>query len=411
MSFLLRRNLPLAFAEWHDDFSTYAVGPIVQPWVHLGDGTPADINSLGQLHIPQNYLTVNAGGESYEFEPFTPAWGIEMEFLFPVTGIASQTFSMYLTDSWAKIGGTFQNCVGIRMIHAPVAGGDLVQVIEFADALSVNGSLAQWSSPVIFNGNTLRLTVWVDDDQWIRCWLNGTYLGSVLITDATYKFGDTRRCVRFLDAALCDVVITEIDHYDRPPDFPSLNSWTDQIFADDFARADGAVGNGWTQYGTDAQLTSGVWVHTGGTDDSCAIVRDTGIASNPVRITGTIRSPNGTADCSLLLLVDPSGPAALGANVYNNKVYLSVLSGSLTSPTWHDLGSRTTGVSVATGDQIGLGVYGNAAFLEVNGERVAYAIDIGSAISLANAGAGARVSHRSFNTSGGWDDIRIYSGV
>lgn len=409
MSFLLRRNLPRAFAEWHDDFGEYAVGSIVQPWVHLGDGTTADIDSSHRLHIPQNYLTVNAGGESYEFEPFTPAWGIELKFLFPVTGLASQSFSMYLTDSWAKIGGTFQDCVGIRMIHAPVAGGDLVQVIEFADALSVNGSLAQWSSPVTFNGTTLTLKVWVDDDQWIRVWLNGTYLGSVLVTDPTYVFSDTRRCARFLDAALCDVWILDIDHYDRAPTFPNINVWS-QIFADDFP-VDGAVGGDWTQYGSDAQVSGGVWVHTGGADDSCAIVRSTGIASNPVRITGTIRSPNGTADCSLYLLADPSGPAALAANVYNSKLYLSVLSGSFTSPTWHDLGSRTSGVSVADGDQIGLGVYGSVAWLEVNEERLVYAVDLGSAISLANSGAGARVSHKSFNASGGWDDIRIYSGV
>ena len=410
MSFLLRRNLPLAYAEWHEDFSGYAVGPIVQPWVHLGDGSPADIDSLHRLHIPSNYLTVDAGGESYEFEPFTPNWGVEMDLLFPVTGIASQTFSMYLTDSWAKIGGAFQDCVGIRLVHAPVVGGDRVQVIEFKDPLSVNFSFTAWNSPVTFNGNALSLGVWVDDDQFVRVWLNGTYLGSVVV-DAGYRFTDTRRCVRFLDAALCDVWVTRVDHYDRPSSFPSLNSWTEQIFVDDFERSDGAVGGDWTQYGSDAQLSGGVWVHTGGTDDSCAIVRGTGIANNPVRITGTIRSPNNTADCSLYLLANTSTPAALAANVYGNKVYLSVLSGSFTSPTWHDLSSRTSGISVADGDRIGLGVYGSVAFLEVNGERVAYAIDIGSAISLANSGAGARVSHRSFNASGGWDDIRIYSGV
>lgn len=407
--FLLRRNLPLAWAGWYDDFTSYSVGTIQPPWVHLGDGTTADIDVLHRLHIPSNFATSNVGGESYEFMPFTPNWGLELSFEFPVTGLAGQGFSVYLTDSWTKIGATFANCIGVRMLHDPALFSDSVQVTEFDSPTSANFSFTRWDSPVTFNGTVLNLRVWVDEDQFIRVWLQDTYLGSVMVTSA-YKFSPTRRCVRFSNVALCDVWVHSVDHYDRPGSFPNANVWS-SIFYDDFARPDGAVGNGWTQSGSDAQLTSGVWVHTGGTDDSCAILRDTGLTGGKVRVMGTVRSPNGTADCSLYALANSAGTQALAANIYNNKIYISRLSGSLTSPTWNDYTALTSGVAVNDGDQIALGVYGDLAWIEQNGTRVAYASGISTLIPATNSLAGARVSHSSLNASGGWDDIRIYSGI
>jgi hypothetical protein len=408
VSFLLRRNLPLAWAGWFDDFTTYSVGTIVQPWVHLGDGTAADFNSSGQLHIPNNYLTVNAGGESYEFEPFTPNWGFEMECLFPVTGLASQSFSAYLTDSWAKIGATFQNCVGIRLIHAPVAGGELVQVIEFADAMSVNTALAAWSSPVTYNGTTLNLRVWVDDDQWIRVWLNNTYLGSVLITDATYKFGDTRRCVRFLDAALCDVLVNSIDHYDRPTNFPSSkNLWT-STYTDDFSAS-----SGWTAFGTDASITGGEFQMTGTTAGSNGILRDAGFAGNKTRIRATVGSvaPNNTAGSSLILRSLSDGSQAIVATVYSGTVTISQMTGSLASPTWVTFYTRSSGIAIASGDVLDFYVYEDFAWLEQNGTRIAYASYVANTVPKSNSWVGMFVSRSGSTNSSSWTDVQIFSGI
>ncbi len=406
MSFLLRRNLPLAWAGWYDNFSSYSAGTIEAPWVHLGDGTAATISS-SQIVIPSNTSTSNGGGESYEFMPFTPNWGFEAYLNDPVTGALAQTFNVYFTDSWSKIGAAFANMAGVRLVHG--VDSELVAITEFSSFLSVASVIGEWTSPVTFDAGWLTLRIWVDEDLFMRIWINGIYVGAGQL-DSTYAFGATRRCVRFCNTCLNTVTMAWVDHYDRPGSFPNANVWS-SIFYDAFGRSDGAIGNGWTQIGSDAQLTSGVWVHTGGTDDSDAIIRDTGLTGGKVRVTGTIRSPNGTADCSLYALVNSGGTQALAANVYSNKVYISQLSGSLTSPTWTDFAPLTSGVTIADGDQISLGVYGDVAWIEQNGNRILRAAGISGAIPATNSLAGARVSHKSFNASGGWDDIRIYSGV
>jgi hypothetical protein len=414
MSFLIRRNLPLAWAGWYDSFDRAIENPVKQPWVHLGDGGTADINNLQELHIPQNFGTVNGGGESYAFQPFTPHWGLEFEIWFPVEGLAAQAFSTYFTNSWTKIGATFLNCVGVRLMHAPVAGGDTIQVSEFNDVMSLNSAKASWSSPVGYNGGYLNVMIWIENDEWMRVWLNGTYVGSCMISPS-FKLGPGRRCVRFLNTALCDVWMRWIDHYDRMSSIPSVNVWTSVLY-DDFNRANGTIGNGWTQIGTNSAIQSNSWAVTGTSDGYRGLIRDTSLTGGKVRVQATVggnNAPSSATTSALVLCSNAAGTQGLCANIASNQVYISRFSSALSSnpPTFTVFDQLSSGVSVASGDVLAFSVYNGIAWLEKNGTPILYTGNAHGVVPATNSYAGLGVSRSSSNISNSWNDVRIYSGV
>ncbi|WP_280265329.1 hypothetical protein [Nocardia wallacei] len=410
MSWLLVRSQPRKLAGWQFPQNNTVAGPLVQPFKHLGDGTPADINFLRELHIPANGSTTNGGGESWEWQPFTPHWGIDFTIWWPVGGNLAQAFDAYFTDSWTKIGAAFTNLAGIRISHAPLDTGQTIHVAQAANVLA-GAVLKRFPSPIAFNGNYLPLRMWVDDDRWIRVWLGGTYLGSATL-HPTYYFGPTRRCVRFLNEASNDAWIKPIHHYDRTPTIPSGITWTQQFY-DDFNRGNGPVANGWTVFGAEGQIVNGSYSTTGTSDGSRGILRPTGITNGRMRIETTIGGnigPNNTADSSIVLCANSGGTAALTANIFGNALYLSRLSGSLTSPTFTDFDSLT-GISVASGDAVAWSVFDGVGWLEVNGVRRLYAADVHALVSAGNEYAGLRVERAPIaQNSNSWNDIRILAG-
>jgi hypothetical protein len=414
VSFLIRRNLPLAWAGWYDSFSEYPVGTIRKPWVHLGDGTPADFTTEGWLHIPQNFSHSNGGGESYEWMPFTPNWGFETELWFPVEGLAAQRFSMYFTDSWSTIGASFQDVVGISLSRAELGTGvATIQAAEFESMWSVGGSTAQWNSPVgQFYGQWITVRIWVENDEWIRIWLNDIYVGSKLVTPS-FRFGPRRRCVRFLNAALCSCWLAWVDHYDRTPSIPPVTVWS-SVQYDDFNRANGSTGGVWSQFGTDVGIASNSLSFTGASDGSSGVLWNTGNSSGKVRIEATVggnNGPNATADSSLILCSNAAGTQALSANIYNGGLYISNLSGSLTSPTMSDLNTLPSGVTVAAGDKVAFAVHNGTSWLEINGVPKLYVGAPHGTVPANNTYAGLRVERTSGVNSTSWNDVRIFSGV
>ncbi|MGW5387221.1 hypothetical protein [Nocardia sp. NPDC003963] len=409
MSFLIRRNLPLAWAGWYDSFDTYGVGALKRPWRHLGDGTPADFNALGELHIPTNYNHTNGGGESYEWMPFTPHWGFECEIWFPVEGLLAQRFSVYFTDSWSRIGAAFQNVVGVSLSHAPGGTGETVQVAEFASIWSAAANAQMWNSPIgAYYGQYVTLRVWVENDEYIRVWLNGSYAGSAMVAPG-FKFGPRRRCARFLNAALCDVWMRWIQHYDKPSSVPAVNVWVPQ-FSDNFT---GTIGSGWTQIGTGAGVLSDSWAVTGTTDGSRGLLRNTGVSTGRVRIEATVGGavgPNNTASSGLVLCSNAAGTSGLIANVIAGQLGIGYFSDSLSGnpPTFTYYRTLTTGVTVAAGDKIAFSSYGGLIWIEINGAPRLYAV---SDSYIANTYAGLRVSRASSTNSASWNDVAIYTGL
>jgi hypothetical protein len=414
MSFLLRRNLPWAWGGWYDSFEEYGVSPLQWPWVHLGDGTPADFNNLGELHIRQNPTTTNGGGESYEFMPFTPNWGFEAEFFWPAGGASAQAFDFLFTNTWADIGAAFVNCAGIRFYYRTSPLSQNIYIAEYPSIMGIGTLLSTFVPPSPVNNTTVTFRMWIDDDQWCRLWFNGTYMGSATI-ESGFKFGPGRRCLRIFNNSLSDAYIRWIYHYDRIGSFPADTAWT-QIFYDNFNGRSGNQNgvNGWTQIGTNAGVASDSWATNGTTDGSRGLIRNTGITNGRMRITATVGGAagiNGTADSSLVLCSNSAGTQALCANIFNSKIYISDLSSSIggSSPTFTDQTSKTSGVTVNTGDVVGFTVYDGLCYIDINGSRTLYSGAANATTPASNSYAGLRVERASFNDSNSWNDVTIYS--
>ncbi|WP_280333104.1 hypothetical protein [Nocardia wallacei] len=340
--------------------------------------------------------------------PFTSCYGHEYEVVWPVSGPGDQFLQLFIMPNWSIVGPNFTNTLGVRLMHQTVGASDSVRIQQWASLTSLSSDVATASPPVPLNGSVpLTLKVWVEDDQFVGVWVNGTYtVGGVL--NSAFRTGPGRRGMNLMQFSVATAKYQWADVYDRKPSCPGDEHWS-PLFTDDFERPDGAVGNGWTQFGTSASIVSGWWTTTGTTDGNRAIVRDSGIASGFQRVSGVIRNPNNTADCSLLLRVNAAGTQALGCNVFGNKLYISRMSGSLTSPTWNDFSN--TSLTVNDGDTVTFSAWDDWAWVEINGVRRAYAPTVTGVVPTTNSWVGARVSRSAFNNSGAWDEVRIYSGV
>ncbi|NKY60335.1 hypothetical protein [Nocardia flavorosea] len=418
MSFLMRRNLPLAWAGWFDDFTSYTTGSIQLPWRHLGDGTTADITEDDTLHIPSNVATVTGGGESYAYQPFTPNWGVELEVYFPVEGLVVQSFAIYFTDSWTTIGGAFQNCVGVRLMNAPlVYSGHVFQLVHFYSMMSADDNLSYWSAPASFFGQWHTVQIWCEDDKWIRIWMNGTYVGSQMIRPA-FRLGPGRRCLRFVNAALCDTWIRKLYHYDRPPSIPPKTVWQ-QDFYDDFNGRSGNQNgvNGWVQYGADAAVVADSWSTTATTEGNWqGLLRDTGNLSGRQRIEATVGGnigPNNGAASALILATNTAADQGLAANIFGNKLWVSNWSGNIATASFtmmQDL-PESFGLTVKSGDRVAFSIYNGIGWIEINDVPQLCVGWMHGVVPAANNYAGLRVGRGSSGNSHSWNDVRIFSGL
>ncbi|WP_280357060.1 hypothetical protein [Nocardia otitidiscaviarum] len=416
--FLLRRNLPHAWAGWYDDFTSYSPGDVVGknywPWVHLGGGR-SFINNVAELVVTEQVVNDDGRGPSYEWQPFTKNWGFETEVWYPVEGLDNQLFTMGFTNSWSQVGAQFQDVCLILLYH-DVGGTDKVQYREAASMWGPPQKQVTWPSPIgQFYGKTLNVRVWCDNDEWIRVWLNGSYVGSTMVTP-NYALGPGRRCMRFMNRSYCNAYVREVDHYDRSSSIPPKTVWTSVVFSDDFDRADGPVGNGWTQIGSNAEIVNNSWSTISTTNGSRGLIRDIGVTSGRVRVEATVGGnigPSSSSDSSLILLSNAAGTAGLAANIFSGSLYISRFSSSLSDdpPTFSDLDSRTDGVTVAAGDKVAFSLYNAALWIEVNDVPLLYAYTTFATVPVTNSWAGLRVGRRSGADSNSWNDVTIYQGV
>lgn len=405
MGFLIRRNLPKAWAGYYDGFQRADENPVQPPWRHLGDGDVTKIVG-NQLKVHGNYASSNGGGPTYQWQPFTSNWGAEISFGWPVSGLAPQQFCLMFSNSWTQVDASFTNVVLVYCGHEVAA--QTVQYQERPNPFASAVVTRSWSSPVSFGAtNPINLRVWVENDEWIRIWTNGTYVGSVHISSG-YRPAQGRRCLRILNASLTDAYVYSHNHYDRPSTVPPLSVWS-SIFYDDFNRSDGAVGNGWTQLGTDAGIVSNRYTHTGTGTNSVGLIRDVGDLAGRARIEAIVRSPSSAADGSLMLFCNSAGTQALVANIYSNHIYLGRMTSSVNgTPSFSDF--QDIGVTVADGDKLAFSVYSEICWLEINDVPVLYAGNVHDVVPDTNQYAGLRV-RRDGSDGVKFDDVRIYSGI
>ncbi|MFD3594257.1 hypothetical protein ACFWU5_16135 [Nocardia sp. NPDC058640] len=405
MSFLIRRNLPRAWAGWSDSFQRPPQNPLQHPWKHLGGGE-SFINALEELVCTQQIVNDDGRGPSYEWMPFTPNWGFEANIYYPVEGIDNQIFMMGFTNTWVNVAATFQNVFGVWLYHE-LGGGDYIQTGEVPSMWSPIQNRRSWPAPGgNFIGRDLNIRIWIENDEYARIWLNNTYVGSSMISPG-WKLGPGRRCMRFMNRSYCNTYVRHVNHYDRPGTVPPKSVWS-TVFYDDFNRADGAADNGWTQLGTDAGIVSNRYTHTGTNNNSVGLIRNVGNLDGRARIECVVRNPSGV-DGSLMLFCNAAGDQALVANVFNNHVYLARMTSSVNgTPGFFDF--QDGGVAIADGDTLTFTVYDEMSWLEVNGIPKLYAGNVHNVVPHTNAYAGLRV-RRNGSDSVKFDDVRIYSGI
>lgn len=409
--FLLRRNLPLAYQGYFDAFNRGAEVPVRQPWGQWGDrDANAFIDSSHQLNLP-SAPSGKAGGVSLEFMPFTKCYGHEYAVNWPVTGPGDQFLQLFIMPNWSIIGPDFTNTLGVRLMHQSVGAGDSVRIQQWSSLTSLSNDVATNSSPVPLDGSVpLKLRVWVEDDQFVAVWVNDQITCAGMLSPS-FKTGPGRRGMNLMQFSTAVALYQWADVYDREPSCPGDEHWS-LTFTDDFNRTDGQVANGWTVFDTAGQIVSGSYTTTGGSDGSRAIIRDSGITSGFQRasaIVGGAKGPNNSADASIILRANAAGTQALACNVYGDRFYLSYLSGgTLSSPTWTDF--NQTANTLANGDKVTFSAWGDWCWVEVNGVRKAYALNISSVAPQSNSHMGLRVARKPFNDSHSWNSVSFYSG-
>lgn len=406
MSFLIRRNLPWAWAGYRDLDALHArpdENPIRPPWKVVNSDRPVQLLN-NQLVIADALATpFKVGGVSYEFMPYTKNWGIEFDLNIDGNIIQQQFFAMALSSSWAKVG--FSDLIEVPMFAIwrdqtsttqnlrVIVYRSLAQIDTLAQSESING---------LINKQWYRVKLWVDNDRYVRWYINDTLYFAYWLP-SQYAAAPNRRGMNLLNQTTNPAYIRNYRHYDRPSDFQIGITWHNQVVFDNFNS--GVLNPAWVQTGADAGISNGQWVTTGSNDGSRALTVNTAVTHGAQRVEGVIRNPAASnADASLLLRVAADGTSGLAANFYSGGVYLARFTGSLTTPTMLDYTS--TGITIKDGDRVAFSVNGEGAWVEVNGVIVLMAF-LNGYVPGTQPRAGARVSRRNFTNSGGWDELKV----
>ncbi|AHH22117.1 hypothetical protein NONO_c73610 [Nocardia nova SH22a] len=410
MSTYLRRHWPLAKASWRDLDANHArpdEDPIRPPWRKTNMNRHVWLQSNMLCIADYSDTVFQLGGVSYDKEAFTRNWSFEFDLNCDGNIIQEQFWGAAISSSWVSVAFTELQGYPIIAIHRDALSSVNTIRIMVYHALNTIETLAEtgtWTS--LMNKTWYRLRVLIDRDRLVRVYINTT-LALQYWLPAEYASGLGRRAVNYLNQTSATSYQANYELSDRPSDFPTMveADWA-LVKSDDFARSDGAVGNGWTQVGANAGIVGGKWASTGTSDGSRALLADTGATDGRQRVDGVFgAAPNGTADCSLLVRVASDGTTGLAANYYSGRIYLSRFTGGLTAPTMVDYVS----VAITLDGTLPASLQCDAqhAWVEIGGAVVLMA-DLNEKVAVADSWAGARVERASGVNSPSWDQLAIY---
>ncbi|WP_406234901.1 hypothetical protein [Nocardia sp. NBC_01009] len=410
MSFLLRRNLPWAWAGWRDLDAAHArpdEPAILPPWRRT--------NSNRTVWLENNILKIadysetlfQVGGVSYEQMPFTSSWGSEFDLNIDGNVIQVQYWAAAISPSWARVG--FADLIGMPLIaiyRDAVSLDCSIRIMVYRNLSEIETIVSTGTMSGLMNRSWYTLKILVDRDRLVRVYINDVLrLQHWLPADLAAAPG--RRGLNFLNQTSAWSEQKKYRLFDQPPDFQIDIGWLVQVVADDFGRPNGPPGNGWTQLGADAAIVSGSWATTGGTDGSRGLIRNTGVTHGAQRVEAVIGgsiAPNGSAPASLVLRTNSTGTSGLIANFLSGSVSISRFTGGLTAPTLFTYTS--TPVTVSNGAAVAFSVNGEGAWIEIN-EQVVLLADLNGLVPGTNSYAGLRVSRTPFNNSASWNAVRI----
>lgn len=405
MSTYQRRHWPLAIASWGDCDGYHDrpdENPILPPWKRTNSNR--DVRLLNnQLAIASALDTpFQVGGLSYEMMPFTPNYGVEYDLHIDGNIVQQQFWAMAISPSWAKVGFTDLINLPMLAIWRDVASTTQnLRIIIYRSLAQIDTIAQSGSIGGLINNQWYQLRMLVERDRLIRVYINGTFYFAYWLPQQ-YASGQLRRGINMLNQTTNWAYIKNFIIFDRQSDFPTMvdADW-ELVKSDDFERADGAVGGGWTQYGTNAGIVGGKWANTGGSG-SQMLLAATGATDGRQRVVGRFGSaPNDSNDSSLLLRVSADGSTGLTANYYHGRIYLSRFTGGPTGPSMIDY---TSDVADLDGTEtVEFCCDAQHMWVEVDGATAVMA-DLNDKVPVADSLAGARVEPGAPS----WDQLAVY---
>ena len=407
MSFLLKRNKPKSRAYWLDEFERQE-DPIAVPWRHLGDGWSKMVN--GELVISGNGLSTNGGGVSYGREPLTPTWGLEIDYYWAPSGTSQRTFLFGITNMFADIGAKFEKVIGVILGYSPVYGHQI-------SVVAIPSFWGQTSNIVIINkkapsfGGNMTLKLLIDKDSYGRLYHNGTFIGAFIIPDG-YLLAPRRRSLRIFNGGYEEAYLRYMLMNDRDSTC-TIGAPFPSSFVDNFNRANGAPGNGWTRMGPAAQsqITSNAYSPAGTTDGAKAIIRNTGVTWGTLKLRGVIGGGakiDDKAYSALLIRANSTATQGYMVTIDDNKIQLVRLTGSIAAnmPSIEVIDSVS--MTVAQGSEVSICCADRWIWVEFNGTVKLVTYEDSIVVPTTNSWAGPVVSRKDLGNSNSWDEVGIH---
>lgn len=414
MGWLLKRGRALSRQGWRDDFNRANETPVQPPWRSWGDATSARILN-NQLRLDDNgFLDWSNGGYGAEYQPLTPHWGYE--FYSDFLGSGTGNFLCYLDKNWTR--GQYQSesqyQTSVIWTHdvdneEPPNHNYRVRIShknKDSPFPAYKGTYTISNSSTFFAPHAWKIDVF--HDKAVVVSMDGNPVLLYTIDDANYYFSADRRGLNFKSA-----------NWDTDIDWFYVYDWRgfpfvlgSGGFSDDFNRANGAPGNGWTALGSNAQITSNAWGMAGGfpSDGGRAILRTLGYTSGRVGVSGVIASPTAHEQ-GMVLCSNSAGTQGLIARstATNAKIFRfsSALTGNPASYT--QLGVHRDAIGgISSGNQLNFEVYDGNAYIWRGTELLAFANNAHAVVPKTNEYTGLVVSRSAFINSGSWNSVNCY---
>lgn len=409
MSFLLRRNKPVALARWTDSFDRPNENPVRPPWQRIGGSTTVEVEN--------NRLKVGFGaadyvsGASYEFQPFTPYWGYEFDMVFENwPGFpAGQPFAVLMGPSWSKVNPSFDLTVGFRCASNALNGGTLVMVL-FPN--NVQQGTVLWSISVSNWWTTPhRIRVWVDGDRICRFWMDGELIGIGKVP-ANYAFREHRRGANFNNQTFQSAYVDNYTVYDRPRDDVGWWNPNAPLFIETFSMGNTAnPGNGWVRQGNqDAAVQSGSWGVTGGTDPVRHLIQTETLLpeTGDVRIEHTFGTAPTAANTGIILRMNDAGTVGIAVIPTSMGIGIARISGSASSPSYTVLKNHSANISAGANSVIAAMIIGDTLYGSIDGEILVGYSGVDAISPRTNRRWGIMTARGSFINSARIDNVQMF---
>jgi hypothetical protein len=424
MMYLLKRGRALAKQGWKPNLSVNQ-NPPQQPWRPWGDMTDADITG-GKLYIRDSgsfWGLGPRGGWGTEFIPLTANYGMEWTMKLTDTNfLTSESFSIYIGKNWIYGGDptAVKYLVSLKFEHYTEDDSEGDPVDYYRASLWLDDKDSIFDSPRkasydMVNGTVFHAShAWrikVINDNTFILWMDGVVRWVYTIPASLEGGGFLRgpglraQAMRafWLEAEISNYFIYD---YILPP--PTYGA---DEFYDNFNRANGAPGNGWTTVGSNVTITSNSLGISSGflSDGSRGAWQNANPASSGnMRLSVTLGGANGVASAqasSVIGRMNSAGNIGIALNIFSNKLYIAKFSGSLSSPTFVDYG--TDNVTVSNGDVLDFCFNDDECWVERSGTTLLYVDGINAHSPETNRHYGTRYNRGLFVNSCSFNDFRV----